>query len=92
MQPHYKIPGYPGGPPASGNCSTSGLNVSNSGTQEVNSPSIELTIDQEYSGQDAPGANLAPTWVNGTGVAATNGELVALLNWIASGNVPGLNV
>ncbi|MCI4344472.1 MAG: hypothetical protein L3J87_02455, partial [Thermoplasmata archaeon] len=92
MQPHYKIPGYPGGPPASGNCSTSGLNVSNTGTQEVNSPSIELTLDQEYSGVDAPGANLAPTWVNGTGIAATNGELVALLNWIVGCNVPAHNV
>ncbi|MCI4331840.1 MAG: hypothetical protein L3K19_08380 [Thermoplasmata archaeon] len=92
MQPHFSIPGYAAGAPASGNCSTSGLNVSNTGTQEVASPTIELTLDQEYSGTDAPGANLAPTWVNGTGPAATNGELVGLINWVTGGNVPGLNV
>jgi subtilase family serine protease len=92
MQPHYSIPGYAGGPPASGNCSTQGLNVSNTATQEVNSPTIELTLDQEYSGIDAPGANLDPTWVNGTGPAATNGELAALVNWVTGGNIPGLDV
>jgi subtilase family serine protease len=92
MQPHYSVPGYAGGAPASGNCSTAGLNVSNAGTQEVNSATIELTLDQEYSGTDAPGATLAPTWVNGTGPAATNGALAALVNWITGGNLPGMDV
>ncbi|MCI4321881.1 MAG: hypothetical protein L3K05_06210, partial [Thermoplasmata archaeon] len=92
IQPHYSIPGYAGGAPASGNCSTAGLNVSNVGTQEVSSPTIELSLDQEYSGVDAPGATIAPTWVNGTGPAATNGELVGLLNWATGGNLPGMDV
>ncbi len=92
MQPHYSVPGYAGGAPGGGNCSTAGLNVSNVGTEEVSSPTIELTLDQEYSGTDAPGATLAPTWVNGTGPAATNGALAALVNWITGGNLPGMDV
>jgi subtilase family serine protease len=90
--PHYQIPGYPGNAPASGHCASAGVNSTNSGVQEAESPAIELTLDQEYSGIDAPGANLEPTWVNGTGPAATDPPLEALTSWVVGGNVSGLDV
>jgi hypothetical protein len=47
----------------------------------------ELTLDMQYSGTDAPGANLNPTWVN----AASNAALEELLSWLLT-NVPNLDV
>ncbi len=47
----------------------------------------ELTLDMEYSGSDAPGAFLDPTWVNSN----SNAALEALLSWLLS-NVPNLDV
>lgn len=82
-QPHFNVPGYPGNAPGTGSCQTS----------DPESPAVELTVDQEYSGTDAPGANLDPTWVNGTGPAALDAQLEAMVDWVtAPGDIPGLDV
>jgi subtilase family serine protease len=92
LTPHYNVPGYPGNPPATGQCDTAGVNLSGTAGQIIGTAALELTVDLEYSGQDAPGATLAPTWVNGTSIFETNPPLEALTSWIASGNIPGLAV
>ncbi len=48
---------------------------------------IELTLDMQYSGTDAPGAYLDPTWVS----SSSNAALEALLSWLLT-NVPNLDV
>ncbi len=71
IQPHYNVPGYKA--PSPPGTGTCG--------------DTELTLDMEYSGSDAPGAFLDPTWVN----SASNAALEALLSWLLT-NVPDLNV
>lgn len=71
IQPHYTIPGYKVKSPPG------------SGT----CGDIELTLDMQYSGSDAPGAYLDPTWVNSN----SNAALEALLSWLLT-NVPNLDV
>ena len=89
---YYNISGYPGNPPGYGACSTAGENLTDAVTTLPSDARGELTLDQEYSGTTAPGANLNPVWVNGTSIEETNAPLIALTNWIAAGNVPNLSV
>jgi hypothetical protein len=85
---NWNVAGDPGSPPGGAGCDTFGTSP-NTATEEL---SLELTIDQEYSGEDAPGAFIEPTYVNGTGPSATDADLEILLDWVAAGNVPNLSV
>jgi hypothetical protein len=85
---YWNVAGDPGGPPGPAGCDTFGTSP-NTLSEEL---SLELTIDQEYSGEDAPGATIAPTYVNGTTATVLNSDLEILLAWVAAGNVPNLSV
>ena len=50
-----------------------------------------MTIDQEWSGEDAPGAMIEPTYVGGDGVTTLDANLELLVDWIAAGNIPNLS-
>ncbi|MGC2034003.1 MAG: protease pro-enzyme activation domain-containing protein [Thermoplasmata archaeon] len=88
---YYNVTGDPGEAPGTGACDTEGAG-GNVGTETIDDVAVELTVDQEYSGEDAPGATLAPTYLNGTTLDLTNPEFIMLLNYIAAGNVPNLSV
>jgi hypothetical protein len=88
---NYNVTGAQTYGPGTGNCTAGISGVGpNTATEELD---FEMTIDQEYSGEDAPGAVIEPTYVGGLGV--TNGvnesNLELLLAWLAAGNVPNLN-
>jgi Pro-kumamolisin, activation domain len=93
---NYQIPGAQTYGPGTGDC-TSGVPSPlpgappNTASEEL---SLEMTIDQEYSGEDAPGAMIEPTYVGGLGVTdgVNNSAITLLLAWLAAGNVPGLDV
>jgi hypothetical protein len=88
---NYNVTGAPTYGPGTGNC-TSG--VSQAGpTTASEELDFEMTIDQEYSGTDAPGALIEPTYVGGLGVTngVNNSNLELLLSWLAEGNVPNLD-
>jgi hypothetical protein len=84
----WNVAGDPGSPPGGAGCDTFDTSP-NTGSEEL---SLELTVDQEYSGEDAPGASIEPTYVNGTGPTVLNSDIEILLSWVAAGNVPGLSV
>lgn len=85
---NYNISGDPGNPPGTGACAAGASGVQpNVATEELD---FEMTIDQEWSGETAPGAMIEPTYVGGEGVTVTNGALSLLLSWIAAGNIPHL--
>ncbi len=85
---NYNITGDPGNPPGTGDCASGGSGIApNVATEELD---FEMTIDQEWSGEAAPGSTIEPTYVGGAGVTVTDGALALLLAWIAAGNVPNL--
>jgi subtilase family serine protease len=87
---NYNVTGDTTQAPGTGNCTDfSSPTGPNSATEEL---SLEMTIDQEYSGEDAPGAVIEPTYVGAVGVTVTDAELELLLAWIAAGNIPNLAV
>ena len=93
---NYQIPGAQTYGPGTGNC-TSGVPSPLPGAPPTTASeelSLEMTIDQEYSGEDAPGAMIEPTYVAGLGVTdgVNNSAIELLLAWLAAGNVPGLDV
>jgi Pro-kumamolisin, activation domain len=85
---NYNITGDPGVAPGGAFCDTFGVSP-NLASEEL---SFELTIDQEYSGENAPGATIEPTYVNGTGITVLNSDTEILMAWIAAGNIPNLAV
>lgn len=89
---NYNITGAPTYGPGTGNCAAG---VSQLGpTTASEELDFEMTIDQEYSGENAPGAVIEPTYVGGFGVTngVNNANLELLLAWLAEGNVPNLDV
>jgi kumamolisin len=84
---NYNITGDPGTPPGTGDCTSPAGTGNNLATEELD---FEMTIDQEWSGEDAPGAWIEPTYVGGAGVTVTNADISILLSWIAAGNIPNL--
>jgi subtilase family serine protease len=85
---NYNVTGDPGTAPGTGNC-TSPVGGANVATEELD---FEMTIDQEWSGEDAPGAMIEPTYVGGEGVTVSDADLTLLENYVASGNIPGLDL
>jgi hypothetical protein len=89
---NYNVSGAQTYGPGTGDCTAgiSGL-PPNTASEELD---FEMTIDQEYSGEDAPGAMIEPTYVGGEGVTngVNNSNLELLLSWLAAGNVPNLDV
>lgn len=88
---NYNITGDPGTPPGTGDCTSGISGVSpNTASEELD---FEMTIDQEWSGEDAPGAYIEPTYVGGLGVTngATNSNIDLMLAWMAAGNIPNLS-
>jgi subtilase family serine protease len=87
---NYNVTGDTTQAPGTGNCTDfSSPTGPNEASEEL---SLEMTIDQEYSGEDAPGAMIEPTYVGAVGVTVTDAELDLLLAWIAAGNIPNLAV
>jgi subtilase family serine protease len=89
---NYNVTGAPTYGPGTGNCTAGVSQVGpTTATEELD---FEMTIDQEYSGADAPGALIEPTYVGGLGVTngVNNSNLELLLAWLAEGNVPNLDV
>lgn len=76
--PNYDIGADDGNAPGTGDCGGA--------TTCADCSAPELTLDQEYSGTDAPGATLEPTWADG----ATNGDLEQVLSY-AVNDIPGLD-
>jgi kumamolisin len=85
---NYNVTGDPTVAPGTGNC-TSPVGGANIATEELD---FEMTIDQEWSGEDAPGALIEPTYVGGEGVTASDADLTLLESWIADGNIPNLSL
>jgi hypothetical protein len=85
---NYNVTGDPTQPPGTGECTDfSSPTGPNTATEEL---TLEMTIDQEYSGEDAPGAMIEPTYVGGDGVTVSDADLALLLAWIANGSIPNL--
>ncbi len=86
---NYNVTGDTTVAPGTGNCTSPTGTGPNAATEELD---FEMTIDQEYSGEDAPGALIEPTYVGGVGVTVEDSDLTLLLSWIAAGNIPNLSV
>jgi hypothetical protein len=86
---NYNVTGDTTQGPGTGDC-VAGLTglPPTTATEELD---FEMTIDQEWSGEDAPGATIEPTYVGGDGVTTSDANLELLIDWIAAGNIPNLS-
>ncbi|MGA7923661.1 MAG: hypothetical protein WCA77_06765, partial [Thermoplasmata archaeon] len=82
----YNVTGDPGQPPGTGDCASPVPTGPNTVTEELD---FEMTIDQEWSGDTAPGAYIEPTYVNGEGVTVLDSQLDDLESYVANASVMG---
>jgi hypothetical protein len=83
----YNVTGDPGTPPGTGDCTAANnLTGPNTATEELD---FEMTIDQEWAGESAPGAYIEPTYVNAEGVTVLDSQLDDLESYVANSSMNG---
>jgi hypothetical protein len=82
----YNVTGDPGQAPGTGTCTSPLPTGPTPADEELD---FEMTIDQEWAGESAPGALIEPTYVNGEGVTVLNSQLDDLESYVANASLHG---